>query len=97
MKWCVLECLWTSFLLMIGFCSCLACCLGEVSNDGRNRKLGAARSWIQVEAFMGVFADLYSLESGILWWSSVLDSALPSQRLGPDLGNQDLTSHVSWQ
>ena len=87
-------------LLSAGDCVLFLSCLlfGEVSNDGRYRKLGAARSWIQVEAFVGVFADLYSLESGVLWWSCVLDSALPSQRFGPDFwsGNQDLTSHMSW-
>ena len=36
---------------------------------------------------------------GVLWWSDVLDSALPPQRLRPDPGpgHQDPASHTAWK
>ena len=42
---------------------------------------------------------LINIPWGILWWSSILDSVLPPQRLSPDfwLGSQDPTSHSSFQ
>ena len=57
----------------------LWCFLGEASYTGFCWQLGDAR-FIEVEAFMGMLTNKYSLGLGVLWQSRVL-SALPLQRL----------------
>ena len=65
----------------LGLCFCLVCCLGEKSCTGCCWKLGFAGSCIQVEAFVEVITNQYSLGLRVLWQPRFLESMLPLQRL----------------
>ena len=63
-----------------GLYFCFVCCLDEVSCTGCYWWLGDARACIQVVSFGWVLTIWYSLGL-VLWWSRVLESVLPLQRL----------------
>ena len=63
------------------FVFCLVCVLDEASCTGCYWQLGDAGSCIQVVAFVGVLTIRCSLGLGFLWYSRVLESVLPLQRL----------------
>ena len=64
---------------------------------------GACCHWVELclstesEISGRTLADWYYVELGRLWWSSVLNSALPPQRLRPDIRpeHQDTVSHIA--
>ena len=64
----------------LGLYFCFVCCVDETSYTGCYWWLGDARSCIQVVSFVGVLTIWYSLRL-VLWWSKVLESVLPLQRL----------------
>ena len=64
----------------LGLYFCFVCCLDEASCTGCYWWLGDARSCIQVVSFVWVLTVWYSL-GWVLWWSRVLESLLPLQRL----------------
>ena len=56
--------------------------------------LGGARSSVEMEAFGRALADQYSMGSGLLQWSNILDSGFPPWifKLDPLLEHQDAIS-----
>ena len=58
------------------FCLCFCLLFGWGILNWLLLALGCARSCIQVEAFVRVLTNWYSLELGVLWQSRVLESAL---------------------
>ena len=81
----------------LGLYFCLVCCLDEASCTGCYWWLGNAGSCIPVVSFVWVFTIWYSLGL-VLWWSRVLESVLPLQRLRAWslVRNEDSTSSLLW-
>ena len=65
----------------LGLYFCFVCCLEEASCTGCYGWLGDAGSCIQVVSFVGVLTVWYSVGLGVPWYSMVLESVLPLQRL----------------
>ena len=66
----------------------------RVSSTGAYWSVGLS---VEMEISGRAFAVWYYVELGGLWWTSVLNSALPPQRHRPDtrLGHQDPVSHMA--
>ena len=54
------------------------------SSTGACQPLGGAGFSIEMETSGKALADCYYVGPEGLWWSSILNSALPPQKLGPD-------------